>query len=108
VGSLKEGVVVFDTVYNPEKTMLLREAAERGAKTVSGMTMFVGQAEAQFRLFTGMDPPPNLMLSLVREELSPGRNMLRQARQQQQQTAAAGGDSPSAAPEAKTSQEQDP
>lgn len=79
-GSFKEGMVVFDTVYNPEKTMFLKEAAERNCKTVSGMEMFVGQAEAQFKLFTGQEPPEGLMLSLVREELSPAKNMLREAR----------------------------
>lgn len=83
-GSLKETMVVFDTVYNPEETLLLKEAAGRGCKTVPGLAMFVGQAEAQFRLFTGVDPPPGLMLSLVREELSPAKNMLRKARLEKQ------------------------
>lgn len=79
-GSLREGMVVFDTVYNPENTLLLRSARERDAIAVSGVEMFVRQAEAQFRLFAGAPPPTGLMETLVREELSPARNMLREAR----------------------------
>lgn len=81
-GSITEGMVVFDTVYNPENTLLLREAKARGAKIVTGAQMFVRQAEAQFRLFTGIEPPEGRMLELVREELSPARRMLREARDQ--------------------------
>lgn len=79
-GSIRERMVVFDTIYNPETTQLLRSARERDAITVSGVQMFVRQAEAQFKLFTGSAPPPGLMETLVREELSPARNMLREAR----------------------------
>jgi shikimate 5-dehydrogenase len=53
--------VVYDIIYNPPETRLLREARARGARTIGGLEMFVGQAEAQFRLFTGQDPPPGLM-----------------------------------------------
>jgi 3-dehydroquinate dehydratase/shikimate dehydrogenase len=78
--ALDEGMVVFDTVYNPEHTALVRNAIERECRVVTGVAMFVGQAQAQFKLFTGMDPPDGLMAQLVREELSPARNMLRQVR----------------------------
>lgn len=80
VGGMREGMVFFDTVYNPMKTKMLRDAEERGGRIVTGVDMFVGQAEAQFRLFTGHDPPPGLMKELVIEELSPARKMLREAR----------------------------
>lgn len=79
-GSIREKMVVFDTVYNPENTLLLRSASEHDAIPVSGVAMFVAQAEAQFRRFSGQEPPRGLMGTLVREELSPARNMLRQAR----------------------------
>jgi 3-dehydroquinate dehydratase/shikimate dehydrogenase len=52
---IKKDMVVFDTVYNPVETLLLREAREAGAKTIDGLSMFVNQACAQFRLFTGQD-----------------------------------------------------
>ncbi|MBW2989469.1 shikimate dehydrogenase [Candidatus Woesearchaeota archaeon] len=45
--------VVFDAVYNPRETMLLKMAAKLGCKTVSGYEMFINQAEEQFRMFTG-------------------------------------------------------
>lgn len=87
--ALNEGMVVFDAVYTPENTVLVRQAHERGCRVVTGVAMFVRQAEAQFRLFTGMDPPADLIVQLVREELSPGRNMLRQARLSAAQSAEA-------------------
>ena len=45
--------LVFDAVYTPRNTRLLKEAAEVGATVVSGVEMFVRQALGQFRLFTG-------------------------------------------------------
>lgn len=44
--------LVFDAVYTPRKTRLLREAAEVGAVVVSGVEMFIRQALGQFKLFT--------------------------------------------------------
>jgi shikimate 5-dehydrogenase len=41
----------MDTVYAPDETPLLREARSRGARTVGGWSMFVKQAERQFRLW---------------------------------------------------------
>ena len=35
---------VFDTVYNPEQTLLIKQAREIGCKTITGIDMFVGQA----------------------------------------------------------------
>jgi 3-dehydroquinate dehydratase/shikimate dehydrogenase len=63
---LKRGVTVFDTVYNPSETLLLRNAKKARAKTVSGLEMFINQAAAQFKLFTRQDPD----LPLIRDILS--------------------------------------
>jgi len=49
--------VVFDTVYNPAITRLLILAKEKGTKTVQGTEMFLRQAVAQFKAFTGKDAP---------------------------------------------------
>ncbi|KAL5995307.1 hypothetical protein ACLOJK_025365 [Asimina triloba] len=46
--------VVFDAVYTPKVTRLLREAESAGATTVSGLEMFIRQAMGQFELFTGL------------------------------------------------------
>ena len=48
---LRSGMVVFDTVYNPAETKLLRQARERGCRVVSGVEMFIGQAAQQFALW---------------------------------------------------------
>ncbi|KAF3454389.1 hypothetical protein FNV43_RR04836 [Rhamnella rubrinervis] len=45
--------LVFDSVYTPRKTRLLKEAEAAGAITVSGVEMFLRQAIGQFNLFTG-------------------------------------------------------
>jgi len=67
---LKKDMAVFDTVYNPAETLLLRQANRAGAKTIDGLSMFVNQAAAQFKLFTGHDANLNLMRKTVAEELS--------------------------------------
>lgn len=79
-GSMHERMVVFDTVYNPETTTLIREARDRNCVAVTGVDMFVRQAEAQFLLFTGQTAPAGLMATLVREEFSPAKRMLREQR----------------------------
>ena len=50
---LKPAMIVFDTVYNPESTLLLKEAKSHGCRTVTGVEMFIRQAALQFMLFTG-------------------------------------------------------
>lgn len=67
---ISEGQLVFDTVYNPENTMLLKDAREYGWRTVSGLDMFVRQAAAQFELFTGRRAPLDRFLDTVRREIS--------------------------------------
>lgn len=52
--------LVFDAVYTPKVTRLLREAEESGAITVSGLEMFIGQAYEQFERFTGLPGKVNV------------------------------------------------
>ena len=66
---LKEGMIVFDAVYNPIETRLLREANENGCHTINGLSMFINQAAEQFRLWTNIDPPIGLMSKVVKEML---------------------------------------
>ena len=68
---LKAGLMVFDTIYTRETTLLIKEARNRGCHVLTGVDMFVRQAELQFRLFTGREPPPDLMRTLVKQVLSP-------------------------------------
>ncbi|KAG2272722.1 hypothetical protein Bca52824_067277 [Brassica carinata] len=58
--ALKHYALVFDAVYTPRVTRLLREAEECGAVTVSGSEMFVRQAYEQFEIFTGLPAPKEL------------------------------------------------
>jgi len=62
---INPNIVVFDTVYNPVKTELLKNAAAAGAQTIDGVTMFVNQALAQFKLFTSQAADPGLMRSVI-------------------------------------------
>ena len=70
---LKSGMTVFDTVYNPVETLFLRQAKETKAKTISGLEMFVNQALAQFRLFTGTDADAELVRRTVMKKLNQKR-----------------------------------
>ncbi|MHC4117166.1 MAG: shikimate dehydrogenase [Planctomycetota bacterium] len=63
--SLQGDMAVFDTVYNPAQTLLLKQAAAKSAKTIDGISMFVNQAMAQFKLFTGQEGNPELMRETV-------------------------------------------
>lgn len=53
---LDKKTIVFDTVYNPEQTLLIKYAREAGCMTVTGVDMFVRQAAEQYKLFTGQEP----------------------------------------------------
>jgi shikimate 5-dehydrogenase len=67
---LSRYALVFDAVYNPIETRLLRSAAEAGCRAVSGVEMFVNQAAAQFRLWTGESADASQMRDLVVGELT--------------------------------------
>lgn len=67
---LGDSTLVFDTVYNPEQTLLLKHARERGCPTVSGVEMFVQQAARQFELFTGQPAPTEYMAETLRVSTS--------------------------------------
>jgi len=54
-------MVVMDIVYNPLKTKLLSEAQKKGCKTIDGMSMFLHQGAAQFKLWTDISPDIKLM-----------------------------------------------
>jgi shikimate dehydrogenase len=69
-GMLRPDQVVFDAVYIPFETRLLRIAREAGARTVPGLGMFVHQAAIQFELWTGTDAPIDVMSDAVRRALT--------------------------------------
>ncbi|KAA8527502.1 hypothetical protein F0562_034783 [Nyssa sinensis] len=63
--TLRSYALVFDAVYTPKITRLLREAEEAGAKIVTGMEMFIGQAYEQFERFTGLPAPKELFRKVM-------------------------------------------
>jgi shikimate dehydrogenase len=60
---------VADVIYNPLKTKLLMEAEAAGCMVASGFEMFVFQGTEQFEIWTGKEPPVELMRSVVLEGL---------------------------------------
>ncbi len=71
---LKPGLVVFDIVYNPIKTRLLREAEEAGAQTISGLDMLVWQGALSFEKWTGLKAPVEVMREEAIKELKRHEN----------------------------------
>ena len=67
---LREGMLVFDTVYSPENTYLLKQARERDCMTATGIEMFIRQAAQQFNYFTGHDAPLEHMRETIRQAIS--------------------------------------
>jgi len=55
-----DGRIVFDLVYAPRETQLLRDAEAAGCQTIGGIEMLIAQAERQFELWTGQRPPAGL------------------------------------------------
>ncbi|KAE8713291.1 Bifunctional 3-dehydroquinate dehydratase/shikimate dehydrogenase [Hibiscus syriacus] len=66
--TLEDYELVFDAVYTPRKTRLLKEAEAAGAITVSGVEMFLRQAMAQFSLFTDRQAPKEFMREIIMAE----------------------------------------
>ena len=55
VNWITEHHLLFDCIYNPPQTKFLKEGEKHGAITLNGLGMFLGQAEAAWRIFMGMD-----------------------------------------------------
>jgi shikimate dehydrogenase len=62
---LHANLTVFDIIYNPLPTRLLREAAAAGAKTIDGLEMLVRQGAASFEIWTKIKPPVDVMRQAV-------------------------------------------
>ena len=68
---LNEFVAVFDTVYNPENTLLIKQAKQANCRIITGIDMFVRQAAYQYKLFTGKQGPTDLMRKTIKEATNP-------------------------------------
>lgn len=58
---------VMDIVYNPIKTLLLKEAEKAGAKTIDGLEMLVHQGAESFRIWTGKKAPVEAMKNTAKK-----------------------------------------
>jgi 3-dehydroquinate dehydratase/shikimate dehydrogenase len=63
--------LVFDMVYNPLETTLLRHATSQGLTVISGLQMFLEQATRQFEIWTGASAPRSVMEKAAIEALAP-------------------------------------
>jgi 3-dehydroquinate dehydratase/shikimate dehydrogenase len=72
--AFRPNMVVFDTVYRPENTLLLKLAREHDCITISGVDMFVRQAALQFDYFTEHEAPVDLMRQVVKRKMSAARD----------------------------------
>ena len=66
---LSSGGIVYDLVYNPQRTTLLRQAEAAGCVAISGLEMLIAQAERQFEWWTGMKAPREVMRAAAVERL---------------------------------------
>ena len=62
-------LAVFDLVYHPLETRLLKEARMVGAKTINGLSMLIHQGAASFEIWTGIKAPIEVMMKAAEEEL---------------------------------------
>jgi shikimate dehydrogenase len=67
---LHSGLTVFDLVYKPVETRLLREARKKKAKIINGLSMLIHQGAASFRIWTKMRAPIEVMIKATTEKLT--------------------------------------
>lgn len=66
---LKASVVVYDMVYRPAKTKLMQQVEAAGGRAIGGLGMLARQGAAAFKLWTGIEPPVDIMLTAAQAEL---------------------------------------
>jgi shikimate dehydrogenase len=67
---LRPEQIIYDVVYNPLETRLLREAKARGCQVIPGYEMLLLQGVAQFELWTGKSAPVDLMRTILKNRLT--------------------------------------
>jgi shikimate dehydrogenase len=65
IDDFRPGHLVYDLVYTPRPTRLLREAATQGADTLDGWPMLIHQAAAAYRLWTGRPMPASVLRTFL-------------------------------------------
>jgi shikimate dehydrogenase len=71
--TVPRGAVVFDLVYNPPETKLMREATHLGAQCIGGLEMLVYQAALSFQMWTEHEAPLEVMQAAARRAMAETR-----------------------------------
>jgi shikimate 5-dehydrogenase len=66
---LSKHQIVFETIYHPFETTLVKIAQQRGATCIHGLEMFLEQGAAQFEVHTGVKAPRAVMKSILQNAL---------------------------------------
>lgn len=69
---IPKDVVLYDMVYRPQQTKLMRKVEDSGGRAISGLGMLVRQGAESFKIWTGVDPPLEVMFDAVKKALSEG------------------------------------
>ncbi len=70
VNSLRQELVVADVIFNPPRTKFIRDAEQRGCRTLDGLGMLVNQAVIGFKIWTGVEPDAAVMRDALEEFLN--------------------------------------
>ena len=65
--SIPNGTIIYDLVYNPRETKLVRDARAQGLQATTGLGMLIEQAALGFTLWTGHNPPREAMMTAVEQ-----------------------------------------
>jgi len=68
-GHLRSNMLVYDLIYRPSETPLMRSARARGCRVLGGLPMLVYQGAASFEIWTGREAPIDIMTNAAREAL---------------------------------------
>lgn len=64
-----QGVTVYDMIYRPEQTQLMQQAEANGGRAVGGLGMLIRQGALSFKIWTGVEPPLDVMFQAARDAL---------------------------------------
>ncbi len=67
---IRSQALVYDLVYQPAETRLIRDAREAGARTIGGLPMLIYQGAASFKIWTGKDAPVDIMFQAAEAALA--------------------------------------
>lgn len=70
---LDPDTIVFETIYNPGQTLLVKLARQAECQVITGVDMFIRQAEYQYKLFTHTKPPTELMQQALARAINPAQ-----------------------------------